>query len=191
MSDWAVLEDRKYHGLGLKKLGPHLTKGVKCHGAPAISESIALCVARHIYLPQHARVSIRTYPSQLESQSREEPHSTPKSRSQRKAARDMDPGYLDTTPAVQPPPGETSNFVDPVSRCDQIIILIAMASALVVLFVLLRIYTRLRVTHAFGADDCKPHSSRPPTCHSPTHLLTQSLCPGICIVATVRTSRGG
>ncbi|KAI1376583.1 hypothetical protein F4677DRAFT_418981 [Hypoxylon crocopeplum] len=65
----------------------------------------------------------------------------------------MDPGYLDTTPMRPPPPGQTSNFVDPVSRSFQLEIVITVTIVLVVLFVSSRIYTRLRITHSFGADD--------------------------------------
>lgn len=65
----------------------------------------------------------------------------------------MDPGYLDSTPARPPPPGRTSNFTDPESRCYQLIIPIAVFTALIVILVSLRIYSRLRITRSFGADD--------------------------------------
>ncbi|KAI1135576.1 hypothetical protein F5Y05DRAFT_421263 [Hypoxylon sp. FL0543] len=65
----------------------------------------------------------------------------------------MDPNSLDTTPSIPPPPGRTPNFINPESRSFQLYILIAFLSALVVVTVSLRLYTRLRITHSFGADD--------------------------------------
>ncbi|KAI2464613.1 hypothetical protein F4781DRAFT_439417 [Annulohypoxylon bovei var. microspora] len=65
----------------------------------------------------------------------------------------MDPGYLDSTPARPPPPGRESNFTNPESRCYELIIPIAVFTALNVILVLLRIYSRLRITRSFGADD--------------------------------------
>ncbi|KAI3343369.1 hypothetical protein F4824DRAFT_485113 [Ustulina deusta] len=65
----------------------------------------------------------------------------------------MDPAYLDSTPVRLPPPGQTSNFTNPESRSYQLIVLISVLSALVVLSISLRIYTRLRSTRAFGTDD--------------------------------------
>ncbi|KAI0386309.1 hypothetical protein F5Y04DRAFT_289987 [Hypomontagnella monticulosa] len=65
----------------------------------------------------------------------------------------MDPGYMDNTPAREPPPGQTSNFTDPESRCYQLIIPIAIFIALVVILGSLRVYSRLKITRSFGADD--------------------------------------
>ncbi|KAI0852723.1 hypothetical protein F5Y00DRAFT_257982 [Daldinia vernicosa] len=65
----------------------------------------------------------------------------------------MDPGYLDRTPSVDPPPGRESNFTNPESRSHQLYILIAVLSPIVFLVGSLRIYSRLRITRSFGADD--------------------------------------
>ncbi|KAI0885804.1 uncharacterized protein GGS22DRAFT_162053 [Annulohypoxylon maeteangense] len=62
----------------------------------------------------------------------------------------MDP---DNTPARAPPPGRESNFTNPESRCYELIILIAVFTALIVILVSLRIYARLKITRSFGADD--------------------------------------
>lgn len=67
----------------------------------------------------------------------------------------MDSNDLDSTPVVPPPPGRTPNFTDPESRCYQLIIPIAVYTALIVVLVSLRIYSRLRITRSFGADDCR------------------------------------
>lgn len=67
----------------------------------------------------------------------------------------MDDGYLDTTPVRPPPPGHKSNFVDPESRSYQLVIVIAVLSFLTILFTSARVYTRLRITHSFGIDDCR------------------------------------
>ncbi|KAI1453182.1 hypothetical protein F4805DRAFT_384402 [Annulohypoxylon moriforme] len=65
----------------------------------------------------------------------------------------MDSGYLDSTPARPPPPGRESNFTNPESRCYELIIPIAVFTALIVILLCLRIYSRLRITRSFGADD--------------------------------------
>ncbi|TVY78302.1 hypothetical protein LSUE1_G004229 [Lachnellula suecica] len=65
----------------------------------------------------------------------------------------MDSGYLDSTPVRPPPPGQVSNFVDPVSRSYQLVIIIGVFTALVSIFVLLRLYIRLGVTKSYGIDD--------------------------------------
>ncbi|KAI5864686.1 hypothetical protein GGS23DRAFT_561405 [Durotheca rogersii] len=71
----------------------------------------------------------------------------------RHAYASMDPGYLDRTSVRPPPPGRTSDFVNPEDRSHQLIILIAILSALIVLLVSLRVYARQKVTRSFGADD--------------------------------------
>ncbi|XXG95640.1 hypothetical protein Hte_001908 [Hypoxylon texense] len=65
----------------------------------------------------------------------------------------MDSSDLDNTPLVPPPPGRTPNFTNPESRCYQLIIPIAVYTALIVILISLRIYSRLRITRSFGADD--------------------------------------
>ncbi|KAK8026394.1 hypothetical protein PG991_003450 [Apiospora marii] len=85
----------------------------------------------------------------------------------------MDPGYLDNTPIVPPPPGRESNFVDPESRSYQLVIIIAVLSALVITFTSARIYTRLRITHSFGVDDW--------FCIAATGSLADSVLLQICI----------
>ncbi|KAI1211122.1 uncharacterized protein F4807DRAFT_466462 [Annulohypoxylon truncatum] len=65
----------------------------------------------------------------------------------------MNSSYMDSTPARPPPPGQESNFTNPESRCYQLIIPIAVFTALIIVIVFLRIYARLRITRSFGADD--------------------------------------
>ena len=58
-------------------------------------------------------------------------------------------------PALPPPPGSKSNFIDPV---DHGVIYIAVGSVglvLVVLFVLLRLYVKVWILRLFGWDDSK------------------------------------
>ncbi|CAG8959239.1 hypothetical protein HYFRA_00012597 [Hymenoscyphus fraxineus] len=62
-------------------------------------------------------------------------------------------GYLDSTPVRPPPPGQTSNFIDPESRSYQLVILIGFLTAFVATFLLLRLYIRLGVTKSHGIDD--------------------------------------
>lgn len=66
----------------------------------------------------------------------------------------MNPGYLDSTPAVPPPPGHDSNFTNPESRCYELVIVITVFACLIVIVLILRIYLRLKITRSFGADDC-------------------------------------
>ncbi|KAI0099088.1 hypothetical protein GGR51DRAFT_576464 [Nemania sp. FL0031] len=60
---------------------------------------------------------------------------------------------LATTPVRPPPPGRMSNLTHPESRSYQLYILIAVLTALVVVIISLRLYTRLRITRSFGMDD--------------------------------------
>lgn len=72
----------------------------------------------------------------------------------------MDSGYLDNTPVVPPPPGQTPNFTDPVSRGYQLVAVIVVTMVLIVLFLAGRLYVRLKLTKSFAADDCE-RSSHP------------------------------
>ncbi|KAH8161443.1 hypothetical protein CIB48_g6802 [Xylaria polymorpha] len=65
----------------------------------------------------------------------------------------MDGGDLNHIPVRPPPPGRTSNFTNPESRSYQLIILISVLSFLVVAMILMRLYSRLRVTRSSGLDD--------------------------------------
>jgi len=62
---------------------------------------------------------------------------------------------LDRIPLQPPPPGVVSNFEHPVSRAAEVQITTYVFLPLMVIFVLLRLYTRLKITPKFGADDCK------------------------------------
>ncbi|KAI0154504.1 hypothetical protein GGR57DRAFT_502253 [Xylariaceae sp. FL1272] len=61
---------------------------------------------------------------------------------------------LDQTPSVPPPPGRSSDFIHPEDRSYQLIILISVLSAVIAALIPMRVYTRLKSTRAFGADDC-------------------------------------
>ena len=54
------------------------------------------------------------------------------------------------------PPGVTSNFVNPVSDAYQLIIINVICILLCVLLIGARLYSKTRVTHNLGWDDCKP-----------------------------------
>ena len=58
-------------------------------------------------------------------------------------------------PAYPAPPGVTANFVNPDFIGTRLIIVCAVFSFLTVVCVVLRLYVRLRITKAFGIDDCK------------------------------------
>lgn len=61
---------------------------------------------------------------------------------------------LDHVPAMAPPPGQKSNFVDPENRNEVMIIVITISMALFLIFVGLRIYARLRSSGRLVWDDC-------------------------------------
>ena len=62
---------------------------------------------------------------------------------------------LSKIPALDPPPGITSNFLDPVNRANITVIPCAGIVAVMILFVFLRMYTKIYITHSTGWDDCK------------------------------------
>ena len=81
----------------------------------------------------------------------------------------FDPALLAKIPALQPPDGVTSNFVDPESRAGIFRAVAYTSLSIMMVFLLLRIYTRAVVNRTFGADDCKcPICS---ACSSPERLL--------------------
>ena len=58
-------------------------------------------------------------------------------------------------PAGKPPPGVTSNFVDPAYDGARFIAISAVFLGLAVIVVVLRAYTRVVIQRSFAADDCK------------------------------------
>lgn len=60
---------------------------------------------------------------------------------------------LSNVPALAPPPGVVPNFVNPESLAPLCLIVIAFTLPLMVLFLALRLYVRLRISSATGADD--------------------------------------
>lgn len=86
--------------------------------------------------------------------------------------------YMDTTPIREPPEGQVSNLIYPVSRAYQLEIVIGVMTALVTISILLRIYCRLKIAPVFGADDCKLMAPRIPKDASANF-------PGLCLIATV------
>ncbi|KAI3401820.1 hypothetical protein diail_8198 [Diaporthe ilicicola] len=58
-------------------------------------------------------------------------------------------------PALAPPPGVLPNFNNPATRAPAARIVICITLSVMILFVSLRIYTKIFVTRLFGVDDCK------------------------------------
>jgi hypothetical protein len=58
-------------------------------------------------------------------------------------------------PAGPPPPGITSDFLNPPSTAHKIIVVSVAFSVLSSLFIALRLYTILSITHQRGTDDCE------------------------------------
>lgn len=55
--------------------------------------------------------------------------------------------------AIPPPPGVTPNFVDPEQKGKQIVVLGILGLVCSTLFLLMRIYTKLRINRAFASED--------------------------------------
>lgn len=62
---------------------------------------------------------------------------------------------LSKIPLMQPPPGVTSNFINPPSLANVIIAVQAVFLTLMLGLVILRIYTRAYLTRSLGWDDCE------------------------------------
>ncbi len=60
---------------------------------------------------------------------------------------------LSKTPALAPPPGVTSNFVNPESRGNLILAFGVLSLALMIPFVTVRFCTKIWITRTLGADD--------------------------------------
>ena len=62
---------------------------------------------------------------------------------------------LSTIPALNPPYGVIPDFVHPATRINITLIPCAGIVAVTILFVILRIYTKLYIIQSVGWDDCK------------------------------------
>lgn len=62
---------------------------------------------------------------------------------------------LGMLPVEQPLAGQTSNFIDPPSLSPELIAVDAVLTALMLLFVSLRVFVRLRWTKAWDLCDCE------------------------------------
>ncbi|KAI1419573.1 hypothetical protein F5Y12DRAFT_231815 [Xylaria sp. FL1777] len=69
------------------------------------------------------------------------------------AETDTDWSLLEHIPALPPPPGVQSDFDHPKTREEEAKIVVGLTYALMLLFLTLRIYTRIRVTNSLGVDD--------------------------------------
>ena len=59
-----------------------------------------------------------------------------------------------TIPALAPPPGVKSNFVNPPSNVELTIAIGFTTLALAAFFLLARLYSNIRFTRSVGYDDC-------------------------------------
>ena len=62
---------------------------------------------------------------------------------------------LDLLPALQPPPGVKSNFVNPYSEAKSLYITAGVCGILVTLAVIVRIYTKACIIKTVNFEDCK------------------------------------
>ena len=59
-----------------------------------------------------------------------------------------------TLPALFPPPGVTSNFVNPETRGPALVVTSAICITLMVVCVAVRFYTKIHIKKTWGWDDC-------------------------------------
>lgn len=62
--------------------------------------------------------------------------------------------FLSHIPALAPPPGETSNFVNPECQRVPLVVLNSVFVGLMIIFVSVRLYTKGFVTRSLGWEDC-------------------------------------
>lgn len=67
----------------------------------------------------------------------------------------MDWSALEHIPALPPPPGVQSNFENPETREGLAKIIVSLTYGLMLIFLAMRIYTRVRITNSLGIDDCE------------------------------------
>ena len=61
---------------------------------------------------------------------------------------------FENTPAIPPPPGVVSNFIDPKTLQPSLIAVNATFLSLMLIAVVIRLYSRGVIVHAVGWDDC-------------------------------------
>ena len=62
--------------------------------------------------------------------------------------------------AIPPPPGLTSNYINPPSKAVWGTVTTSVCLTVATLLVAMRLYTKLRVLRNLGLDDCKLHSNQ-------------------------------
>jgi hypothetical protein len=75
----------------------------------------------------------------------------------------LTPAMLQKLPAMAPPPGHFTDFANPGhdgSNAHQTVVVSAVLTALTVVILLLRLYTKFVVIKAPGWDDCRCPNSR-------------------------------
>jgi hypothetical protein len=65
------------------------------------------------------------------------------------------PEFLNTIPAGHPPPGVTSNFLKPAENKIGCRLAVYITLPMAIISLIMRIYTRLRISGGIGVDDCK------------------------------------
>lgn len=90
---------------------------------------------------------------------------------------------LSNIPALSPPAGIMSNFIDPANRANITIIPCAGIVAVMILFVFLRMYTKIYITGSTGWDDCESAPFQSVCSRADSGAID------ICIFVTVRVSQ--
>lgn len=74
------------------------------------------------------------------------------------------PAQLALIPAAKPPDGVIPNLVNPDSCGPAVVAALAVSSALMSVFVILRMYTKIKIVRSTDWADCKLSHNRPSTC---------------------------
>ena len=67
----------------------------------------------------------------------------------------MDPSYYANLPVGAPPPGVVSNFDHPSTRATEVRITMGICLGITSVFIVLRLYVKILITHMWGWDDCE------------------------------------
>lgn len=94
-------------------------------------------------------------------------------------AQQMDPSYYANLPASAPPPGVIPNLDHPQSRAIEAHIGMGICIGVTLVFVVLRMYVKLAITHMWGWDDCESFEMA-------IYLMLTAV--GACLIGFVRHS---
>ena len=93
---------------------------------------------------------------------------------------ELPPSILNTLPALQPPAGIKSNFVNPEDRGYILDTVSTILFCLMVCFFVNRVYTKLCIVRKAGWDDCKCASGQIDQTKMRLTVLKSNMCHWLC-----------